>query len=289
MGVTTGFLQFGEVEWQFRGRWPAGSRERSHLANEVGAGMDVCLYLLLEFQSGVDRFMAVRIMAYVALLYQDLIRQGQLTVKGKLPPVLPMVLYNGERQWTTAAQDVADLVGIVPGGLERYCPALRYLLLDEIRLSQTELGPLRNLAAALFQLERSREPSDVRRILGSLVEWLRSPEQIGLRRAFAVWFNRVFLPARLPGQEFPEAQDLQEVRAMLEERVKEWTKSWKEQGLQQGRQEGELNLLRRLLQRRFGTLPKWVEEKLVQADSPSLELWADQVLNAKSLQGVFDK
>lgn len=54
------------------------------------------VYLLLEFQSGVDRFMAVRIMAYVALLYQDLIRQGQLTVKGKLPPVLPMVLYNGE-------------------------------------------------------------------------------------------------------------------------------------------------------------------------------------------------
>ena len=34
------------------------------------------LYLLVEFQSKVDRTMAVRMMGYVSLLYQDLIRQG---------------------------------------------------------------------------------------------------------------------------------------------------------------------------------------------------------------------
>lgn len=250
------------------------------------------VYLLLEFQSGVDRFMAVRIMAYVALLYQDLIRQGQLTAEGKLPPVLPLVLYNGERRWT-AAQEMADLVETVPGGLERYRPSLRYLLLDEIRLGQAELGPLRNLAAALFRLEQSRELTDVRRILDTLAEWLKAPEQTGLRRAFTVWFNRVFLPARLPGQAFPETQDLQEVRTMLEEQAKEWTRDWKEQGLQQGllqgRQEGELNLLKRLLQRRFGVLPTWVEEKLTQADLPTLELWADRILEARSLEEMFDK
>ena len=32
------------------------------------------VYLLIEFQSRVDTFMAVRVLAYVALLYQDLIR-----------------------------------------------------------------------------------------------------------------------------------------------------------------------------------------------------------------------
>jgi Putative transposase, YhgA-like len=52
------------------------------------------VYLLLEFQSTVDRFMAVRILSYVGLLYQDLIRSGQLTASGQLPPVLPLVLYN---------------------------------------------------------------------------------------------------------------------------------------------------------------------------------------------------
>ena len=56
------------------------------------------VYLLLEFQSTVDRFMAVRILSYVGLLYQDLIRSGQLTASGQLPPVLPLVLYNGVRR-----------------------------------------------------------------------------------------------------------------------------------------------------------------------------------------------
>ena len=38
------------------------------------------VYLLLEFQSSVDRFMALRIMVYTGLLHQDLIRRGELGV-----------------------------------------------------------------------------------------------------------------------------------------------------------------------------------------------------------------
>jgi predicted transposase/invertase (TIGR01784 family) len=42
----------------------------------------IYLYLLIEFQSSVDKYMAVRMMVYVGLLYQDLIKRGE---------VLPMV------------------------------------------------------------------------------------------------------------------------------------------------------------------------------------------------------
>ncbi|TWG79873.1 hypothetical protein L602_003700000330, partial [Cupriavidus gilardii J11] len=38
----------------------------------------VYLYLLLEFQSTVDPYMAVRVSSYVGLLYQDLIRADAL-------------------------------------------------------------------------------------------------------------------------------------------------------------------------------------------------------------------
>ncbi|MCB2263125.1 MAG: Rpn family recombination-promoting nuclease/putative transposase, partial [Candidatus Thiosymbion ectosymbiont of Robbea hypermnestra] len=53
------------------------------------------VYLLLEFQSGIDPWMAVRIQTYLGLLYQDLIRTRRLSNTGRLPPVLPIVLYNG--------------------------------------------------------------------------------------------------------------------------------------------------------------------------------------------------
>ena len=72
------------------------------------------VYLLLEFQSTVSTFMAVRVMTYVGLLYQDLIKAKALTPAGKLPPVLPLVLYNGSQRWY-AAQNVAELVEVVPG------------------------------------------------------------------------------------------------------------------------------------------------------------------------------
>jgi predicted transposase YdaD len=42
------------------------------------------LYLLIEFQSSIDDFMAVRIMVYVGLLYQHLIETQKLTAKDKL-------------------------------------------------------------------------------------------------------------------------------------------------------------------------------------------------------------
>ncbi len=41
--------------------------------------------------------------------------------------------------------------------------------------------------------------------------------------AFTVWLKRVFLPGRVPGVEFSNLNDLQEVQSMLAERVIEWT------------------------------------------------------------------
>jgi hypothetical protein len=38
--------------------------------------------------------MPVRILTYLGLLYQDLIQQGSIAKGDKLPPVLPIVLYN---------------------------------------------------------------------------------------------------------------------------------------------------------------------------------------------------
>ena len=54
------------------------------------------VYLLLEFQSSVDRFMAVRLLTYIGLLYQNLCAAGEIAPGERLPPVLPIVLYNGE-------------------------------------------------------------------------------------------------------------------------------------------------------------------------------------------------
>ena len=93
-------------------------------------GKFIYLYLIIEFQSTPDPWMAVRILAYTALLWQDLIKSGTLREGEALPPVFPMVIYNGRNPWT-AARDVRELLTPVTGPLERYQPRQRYFLLDE--------------------------------------------------------------------------------------------------------------------------------------------------------------
>jgi hypothetical protein len=242
------------------------------------------VYLLIEFQSTVDRFMAVRILAYLGLLYQDLIRMGQLSSAGRLPPVLPIVLYNGNRRWD-APVEVADLIVPAPKGLDAYSPRLKYLLLDEGSFADSELEPLRNLVAVLFRLENSLVIDDVKRVLPVLVSWLESPEQTSLRRAFTVWLKRVFLPGRMPGVEFGSINDLQEVQSMLAERVTEWTEQWERQGILKG----EAIFLLRMLESRFGPLDDVYRNRILEADSETLLQWGERVLSAPSAAQLFDR
>jgi predicted transposase YdaD len=87
------------------------------------------VYLILEFQSEPDPWMAVRMMVYVGLLAQNLIREGELQ-EGQLPPILPIVLYNGLPEWKPAT-DVSDCFVAPPKGLEPFKPMLLYHLVDE--------------------------------------------------------------------------------------------------------------------------------------------------------------
>ena len=56
----------------------------------------------------------------------------------------------------------------------------------------------------------------------------------------------------------------------------------------EGRKEGERTVLARQLRRRFGTLPPAVRKRLAGASEAELEAWADNVLDASSLDEVFE-
>ncbi|MCP4696019.1 MAG: DUF4351 domain-containing protein, partial [Gammaproteobacteria bacterium] len=60
-----------------------------------------------------------------------------------------------------------------------------------------------------------------------------------------------------------------------------------QRGEQRGMQRGEQLLLRRLLIRRFGPLPSWVEQRLETADCAQLEDWGERLLDADSLETFF--
>jgi len=263
------------------------SRESDVVWRVSWRGQPLYVYLLLEFQSTVDRYMAVRVMTYLGLLYQDLIRQRALPRSGLLPPVFLAVLYNGERSWE-APLDVADLIGPVPGGLDAYRPRLRYVLFDELRLPDS--GRQDNLVAVLFGLEQARAAADFARKVDELIELLRTNPDV--RQSYTTWLTRVLLPSRFPRASFPEIQDLQEIQTMgLAERVMEWTREWKEEGRQEGRQEGRLEGLQdvvlTLLEQRFGEVSAKTRNYVLGIrDLEELNRIAKGILSAHSLRDL---
>ncbi len=128
------------------------------------------------------------------------------------------------------------------------------------------------------------------RIVSTLAEWLKAPEQASLRRAFVVWINRVIL-ARKPGGPVMGIEELEEMSTLLEVRMREWDEASREkgraEGLQEGLRDGEAFLLHRQLRRRFGELPDWVWPRLQQANTAQLEQWGERVLSADRLAAVI--
>ncbi len=216
------------------------------------------LVLLLEFQATVDPTMAARMLDYSVMLQRRLIADGVLSERGALPPVLPVVLYNGRRRWT-APVEAAALVAAEDEALAQYQPSQRYYVLDVGRVPDPDL-PADNLVSALAGLEKARGTPGLNAALGALIDLLAAAGDEHLERAFMAWLRwGVREAGPLPPGKGDALAQLKETRTMLEETVREWTRDWLERGRARGRDEGiaqgrdeERALLCRQAARKFG-------------------------------------
>jgi len=248
------------------------------------------VYLLLEFQSTPEPFMAVRLLVYVGLLLQELIRTQGFKAKDRLPPILPVVFYNGRRPWR-APLDLLALFAPVPEDLRRRLPRLEYFLLDENRLGPEDKERAGNLVSALVQLETSAGSAEFALSTQRLKSLLPKEETTGLRGLFASWAVEI-LRRTHRGATIPQVEDLEEV-PMLEEAIIAWEKkAWRkgrklglEKGLEEGLLLGARQMLLRLLEQRFGPIPaKALRQLQAISSSEDLERITDKILTAGSLQ-----
>jgi hypothetical protein len=179
--------------------------------------------------------MALRMMVYMGLLYQELLKSGQISKKGLLPPVLPIVIYNGQKKWT-ASRQMADLISPTPLGFEMFRPQLEYFLLDEQRTDETEALKTKNLVAAIIALEKSRSREKLYELMMLLTEWFKDPDQRNIRRIFSFWFKRAFFKKKHIEYEIDESIDkMSEVNTMFVDTVQVWIDEWKVEGKVEGK------------------------------------------------------
>ena len=234
------------------------------------------LLVMFEFQSAVDPDMAWRMHEYLYLLQRHQRSNGTLRAEGREPPVLAVVVHNGDRPWTAADVRAGPVVEAPAGPGWAGNRTRTYVALDLRELAGRGAGlPPDNRLTTLIGLETGPAETLPERLRAAF-ERYGGEEEKGLREGYHARvrdsrsphggeglasfpeFERA-LERKRGGAEMPTLMDARamEWEARVMERGREQGREQgiaqgREQGIAQGRAEGWRELLRRQAERRFG-------------------------------------
>ena len=229
-------------------------------------GRDCYFLLMLEFQSAVDRFMAQRIMAYVALVYDRLKGHEDLKKHNrKLPQIYPVVLYVGFNKWN-APLTTAELIEPWSAETKFMVPDVRYALLDNRHLPKEALKGCKEAAGLFLDCARAEDPDAAYDSFKRFYSYLKHPEDTAedeqdkqrLKQSVLNWY-RVYLTSKgVKLEEIKKLGQLEEVDSMFDNCGMRWDMLWspeinakmekflaqkakaREEGLAEGRAEGRV-------------------------------------------------
>jgi predicted transposase/invertase (TIGR01784 family) len=260
----------------------------------TGAPVDD-VYVLLEFQSQPDRWMASRMQVYAGLLHQELLKEGTLAPTGDLPAVLPLVVYSGSEPWN-ACRELADLAPRALRGLRGHQPTLRYRLIDQAAYAARAQGPPSNVVAALFRLARMSSVTEMPPLLDYISRWLEKQANPAMSETVEHWL-RAHSQRELDGISITGT--IREVRAMHNrkfatfeelyeyEAIQKGIKQGRQEGIQQGLQQGLQRIAYRLVQRGLGCIPGDIAARISLAPPDQLQDWCDRLVDGASPAEVF--
>jgi predicted transposase/invertase (TIGR01784 family) len=243
--------------------------ERSRHADLVfeikSRGHSAYIYLFFEFQSTVDRFMALRMARYLFEFYQETQR---LSRSDLLNPPFPILIYNGDATWT-APERFSELVyaSSIP---KEYIPEFKYFKIAINEIPKRNLVKIRNAVAVAFYIENSTM-DDIEKNRKELVTLLSEVFRKDGIEIVNIIKDRLLSLQQLPveSKTISSIEDITEVLSMYETRTKQWEASVLERGIEKGK----------LIGREEG-IEKGIEKGIEQGvEKTQLEIVGKMVLN----------
>jgi hypothetical protein len=175
----------------------------------------VYIYLLIEFQSTVDRFMVVRVGHYLHSFYLDY-RDSNARV-GLLPLIFPIVLYNGSDRWsapTVLRELVEPAVDFGDYGVAvSYFP----IIINQIPLAK--LMAEENIVSTLFLAEAHY---DVNLLVERLLTLYAADEHKAVS-LLANWYRQMRVHKRVPPEDYglleQQYRSQEEIHSMIVEAI----------------------------------------------------------------------
>jgi predicted transposase YdaD len=259
-------LAGGAVEKWLDIELPKVQNMRMDLLGETAGGGLVHV----ELQSGNDIAMPLRMAEYCL---------GVFRLFGKFPR--QVLLYVGEAPLRMAS----ELRG--PDVSFRY-RAIDIRELDGDRLIESdEVGD--NVIAILARLRDHRVA--VRKIVGRIASLAAAEREAALSRLLILaGLRRLEETVAREIQKMPVFIDILENKVLgppFRRGLEEGRQAGLQEGLQEGELKGELRILRRQIEKRFGAIPAWAEERLAVRSTAELEDLSVRVLDAQSMEDLL--
>ena len=213
------------------------------------------------------------------------------TARDRLPPIIPLIFFHGQGRWT-AARSVMEMID-APEELAPFLRDFAYLLHDLGDIEPLRLSGAPEVRAGLLALRVVHFddiPSEFLDLMtGGTVAG--SEFERHLMRYIVERMN--LTPPMLEASLRRTKPDRWE--ALMGTVAEAWIEQGRAEGIEkgladgraEGRAEGQAGLLLRQLELRFGAVPEAARERIRRASVSELEVWAEAVLGAASLDEVL--
>lgn len=261
------------------------NRKSDLLYQTILGGRNSFFYLHLEHQRKPNKDMPFRMLSYWMHILE--LHNKQFPDED-LPLIFPMVLYQGVDKWNVKLNfhDYMD----VPQSLKPYTPQLHYSLMDLSHMSDDEIQGKILLRVSLMMM-KNIDAGNIDGILHSgilslIPELLKEKSGLEYIKTLLYYLsetNEHIQPEEVFEKlnQLPETEDIKEVVMTLAEQ-------WRLEGEQRGIEKGEYLVVSKLLKLKFQSQASAYASRLEAASQTQLELIAERILTAQSIEDVFE-
>ena len=225
------------------------------------------VYLLFEHKSSPEPLVGMQILRYMALQWKEMYDQGQ-TVGDKLPPIIPVVVYQGRGSWKARAS-FQDLVELPSEAFKEFVPDFTFAFFNIGSLDEQKVQE--NVVLKFYvAIIKALDTPELRNLLPQLTQGLYET----LEHRTALEYIEIFFKYLTRATAAVDREDYANALSKLpqggEQIMTTLAEEWKQEGREEGREEGEQigaiknsqEMLISAVQNRFGLVKPKMAEKM---------------------------
>lgn len=226
------------------------------------------IYLLFEHKSSPDPLTGVQVLKYMALQWLELQEQHML-VDGKLPPIIPIVIYQGQEDDRKMCSSFHDLVEMPSESFKVYMPDFSFAFFNVRGMDEAKVQE-KILLKFYVEIIKYQNDPNVKEIPPRLVRGLLESMELRTALEYIYIFFRYLVKSTeyLTQEDYKKALELlpEGGEKIMETLADQWYKQGEDRGVILGKEQGKLEYAQETLidvaGDVYGPLPSSLQDKI---------------------------